>query len=241
MLLLVAVSFTYPASGQADPSTVVIRFFDSVNGNSVGRLLTVIDSELAKGTRRFVLLISSPGGTVFHGLAAHNYLKGIPAEVITHNFGSADSIAVMMYCAGSKRLAVPNARFLLHGIGLTLPGGSRLEEKQLQERINSMQTDARNIARVIAAATGKTEDSVEQAIFEGTVLTADQAKDWGLVQEIRTELFPPGSRVISIAPPTRADADQEQPESQDGIANLQTMTRPEIDSRVQILATQLAF
>ena len=63
-----------------------------------------------------------------------------------------------------------------------------------------MRTDARNIARVIAGTTKKSVEEVERTILEGTVLDAAQAKDWGLVQEIKEELFPPGSRIITIAP-----------------------------------------
>jgi ATP-dependent Clp protease protease subunit len=192
-----------PARAQVDPSTVVIRFFDGVNERSVVELLSVVDAELAKGTKRFILLISSSGGTVLHGLAAYNYLKGIPAEVTTHNFGSTDSIALMMYCAGIRRLTVPNARFLLHGVGLTFQTNTRFEEKQLQERMNSIKTDSENIARVIATTTGKSVKEIERVIFDGTVMNADEAKAFGLASEITSTLFPAGSRVISIVPPTQ--------------------------------------
>ncbi len=180
--------------------TVVIRFFDRVTERSVAKLLSTVDQELARGTKKFVVLISSPGGSVFYGLAAHNYLKGIPATVVTHSFGSIDSIAVMIYCAGSERYSVPNARFLLHGIGLTVPGPTRLVQKQLIERLKSMEIDSQNIASVIAQTTGKRADEVEQAIFDGTILTAEEAKSWGLVDDVREGLFEPGARIISIEP-----------------------------------------
>src|SRR5438552_17506816 len=91
IMLLLLFPLDDATQAQVDPSTVVIRFFAAINERSVVELLSTVDAELAKGTKRFILLISSPGGTVYHGLAAYNYLKGIPAEVITHNFGSADS------------------------------------------------------------------------------------------------------------------------------------------------------
>jgi hypothetical protein len=142
----------------------------------------------------------------------------------------------MMYCAGTKRFAVPNARFLLHGIGMALPRNFRFEEKQLQEKISSMQTDGNNIARVISEATGKDVEDVARAIFDGTVLSAEEAKEWGLVQEIKIELFPRGSRVISIQPPIKA-AEGDGP-IEDQIALGDIVTPVMIESQTELLTTQ---
>ena len=123
--------------------SLVIRFFAPVEANSINALLTTIDQSLTAGAKKVVLLISSPGGTVFHGLSAYNFLKGIPAEVVTHNFGSVDSIGVVLYCAGSRRLSVPHARFLLHGVSAGFQQNERLEEQQLEERLKALQIVSR--------------------------------------------------------------------------------------------------
>lgn len=176
----------------------VIRFFAPVNGPTVNALMQAIDQRLAKRQSEFVILISSPGGSVFHGLSAYNYLKGIPATVATHNFGSVDSIGVIVYCAGSRRLSVPQARFLLHGVSANFEQKARLEEKQLEETLKGLKIDIENIAKVISANTGKTVEEVTAAMLERTTLNPDQAKAWGLVNEIRGDLFPPGAEIISI-------------------------------------------
>jgi ATP-dependent Clp protease, protease subunit len=44
---------------------------------------------------------------VFHGLTAYDYLKGLPIQVTTHNFGSVDSIGVAMYCGGAEVISIP--------------------------------------------------------------------------------------------------------------------------------------
>ena len=181
----------------AGKKTVVIRFFAGVDANSINTLLTTVDQKLKEGVQSFILLISSPGGTVFHGLSAYNFLKGIPGEVVTHNFGSVDSIGIVLYCAGSRRLSVPHARFLLHGVSAGFQK-ERLEEKQLEERLKGLKIDMQNIARVIAANTGKTEDEVTAAMLDRTTLNPDEAKDWGLVHEIKSELFESGAEFISI-------------------------------------------
>lgn len=185
-------------ANQQPPKSCTIKFFKGVDEGSINALMTIVEQKLREKVNRFVLLISTPGGTVYHGLAAYNFLKGIPADVITHNFGSVDSIGVVLYCAGGKRYSVPHARFLLHGVQAQFQQGASLEEKQLEERLKGLQIDIRNIARVIAANTGKTEEEVTRAMLDRTTLDPEAAKVWGLVHETKSDLFEIGEEVISI-------------------------------------------
>ncbi|MBN2186568.1 MAG: ATP-dependent Clp protease proteolytic subunit [Dehalococcoidia bacterium] len=177
---------------------VVIRFFAPVVDTTVNALLSAIDEKMKQGIRDFIILISSPGGSVIHGLSAYNYLKGLPAAITTHNFGSVDSMGIVLYCAGSKRLSVPQARFLLHGVRSGFKGEQNLEEPQLEERLKELRIDMENIAKVIAANTGKSVEDVTNAMLERTTLNPEEAQSWGLVHEIKSQLFEPGSEIISI-------------------------------------------
>ncbi|MBM4467378.1 MAG: hypothetical protein FJ014_17790 [Chloroflexi bacterium] len=176
----------------------VIKFFAPVIDVTTNALMNAVDQKMKQGQRNFILLVSSPGGTVFHGLSAYNYLKGLPVNITTHNFGSVDSIGVVLYCGGGKRMSVPQARFLLHGVSASFPQNTSLEEKQLEERLKSLRIDIENIAKVIAANTGKPSEAVMQAMLDRTTLNPEEAQAWGLVHEIKVELFPPGAEVISI-------------------------------------------
>ena len=177
---------------------VVIRFFAPVIDATVNALMNSVDQKMKQGIKDFILLISSPGGSVIHGISVYNYLKGLPASITTHNFGSVDSIGIVLYCAGSKRLSVPQARFLLHGVNAQFKGEQNLEEKQLEERLKGLRIDMENIAKVIVENTGKSAKDVTDAMLERTTLNPEQAKSWGLVHEIRSDLFDTGSEVISI-------------------------------------------
>ncbi|GAH98096.1 unnamed protein product [marine sediment metagenome] len=177
---------------------VVIKFFAPVIDVTVNALMNAIDGKMKQGIKDFIILISSPGGSVIHGLSTYNYLKGLPANIITHNFGSVDSIGIVLYCAGSKRLSVPQARFLLHGVNAQFRGNQNLEEKQLEERLKGLRIDIENIAKVIAANTGKSVEDVTNAMLERTTLNPEEAQSWGLVHEIKSQLFEAGSEVISI-------------------------------------------
>jgi len=177
---------------------VVIKFFAPVIDVTANALMNAIDQKMKQGARDFIILISSPGGSVIHGLSTYNYLKGLPARITTHNFGSVDSIGIVLYCAGSRRLSVPQARFLLHAVNVQFKGNQSLEEKQLEERLKGLRIDIENIAKVIAANTGKNVEDVTNAMLERVTLTPEEAQSWGLVHEIKSQLFESGSEVISI-------------------------------------------
>ena len=177
---------------------VVIRFFAPVIDATVNTLMSTVDQRMKQGIKDFIILISSPGGSVIHGLSAYNYLKGLPASITTHNFGSVDSIGIVLYCAGSKRLSVPQARFLFHGVSAQFRGEQNLDEKLLEERLKGLRIDMENIAKVIAANTGKSAKDVIDAMFERITLNPEEAQSWGLVHEINSKLFEEGSEVIAI-------------------------------------------
>ncbi len=177
---------------------VVIKFFAPIVDVTVNALMNAVDQKMKQGVRDFIILISSPGGSVIHGLSTYNYLKGLPAVIITHNFGSVDSIGLVLYCAGSTRLSVPQARFLLHAVNAQFKGNQSLEEKQLEERLKGLRIDVENIAKVIAANTDKSVEDVTNAMLERTTLNPEEAQSWGLVHEIKSQLFEAGSEVISI-------------------------------------------
>ncbi|MDH4269688.1 MAG: ATP-dependent Clp protease proteolytic subunit [Dehalococcoidia bacterium] len=177
---------------------VVIRFFAPVIDATVNALMSAVDQKMKQGIKDFIILLSSPGGSVIHGLSAYNYLKGLPASITTHNFGSVDSIGIVMYCAGSKRLSVPQARFLFHGVNVQFRGEQNLDEKLLEERLKGLRIDMENIAKVIAANTGKSAKDATDAMIERITLNPEEARSWGLVHEIKSELFEEGSEVIAI-------------------------------------------
>ncbi len=187
---------------------VVIRFFAPVIDATVNALMTTVDQKMKQGIRDFIILISSPGGSVVHGLSTYNYLKGLPANITTHNFGSVDSIGIVLYCAGTRRLSVPQARFLLHGVSAQFKGNQSLEEKQLEERLKGLRIDIENIAKVIAENTGKSVEDVTDAMLERITLNPEEAQSWGLVHEVKSQLFEAGSEVVSI----QAQQQQQKPD-----------------------------
>lgn len=169
-----------------------IRFMAPVIPQTVTALFQSIDQALAQGARHLHVMLSSPGGSVFHGLSAHNYLRGLGIPVTTYNFGSVDSIGVIIFCSGQQRICVPHARFLIHGVSFNVNGQMNVDEKGLEEHLKSLKIDAENIARVIADTSTRSLEQVEKDMLDRTTLNPKQAKDYGLVTEVKKDLFSGG-------------------------------------------------
>jgi ATP-dependent protease ClpP protease subunit len=167
-----------------------IRFMALVDSRTTASLFQIFDKKLKEKVERIHLMLSSPGGSVFHGLSVYNFLKGAPMEIYTYNFGQVDSIGIVIFCSGAKRFSVPHARFLIHGVQAHFIGNQQLDEKDLEERLKGLQIDYKNIARVIADTSQKPTDKVLSDMNNRTTLNPQEAKDYGLVHEIKSELFP---------------------------------------------------
>ncbi|MEJ5266147.1 MAG: ATP-dependent Clp protease proteolytic subunit, partial [Bacteroidales bacterium] len=139
-----------------------IRFMAPVMPQTTDQLFRIIDAKINQKFEKLHLLISSPGGSVFHGISLYNFLRGAPIEVWTYNFGSVDSIGVVIFCAGKKRISVPHARFLIHGVRFNFSGNASFDEKQIEEHLKSIRIDQQNIARIIADTTQKPTHKVEE-------------------------------------------------------------------------------
>ncbi len=146
-----------------------IRFFAPVIPQTADLLFKIFDSLILKKYQKVHLMISSPGGSVFHGISIYNYLKGAPIEVETYNFGSVDSIGVIIYCSGRRRYSVPHSRFLIHGVKFNINGNAAFDEKE-----------------------------IEKNMIERTTLNPEQAKKFGLVHEIKSDLFPVDAEIYYI-------------------------------------------
>lgn len=168
--------------------------------NTVTSLLKCIDSAISDKCDHIHLMISSNGGSVFHGISTHNYLKGLPVGVTTYNFGTSDSIATVLFCAGDRRVCVPHARFLIHPVTMSFNGQGAFKDKDLDEFMKSVSIDSHNISRIISDTTGKNLVDVEHDMQNRTTLNPMQAKGYGkngLATSIEKDLYD-GGRLFAV-------------------------------------------
>ena len=185
-------------TNQSEQPVYILFTPQSIDPNATTALIDQVQALIDGGVATINLLISSPGGQVDSGVMAYNFLKGCPAEVITHNINSCDSIAGVIYAAGELRLSVPHGRFLLHGPSANFAANANYTETQLEERLTTLKNNIDNIAGVLAGATGKSESTIHQDMRQGLTLDPERAVEYGLVHEIREELYPAGARVLRV-------------------------------------------
>jgi ATP-dependent Clp protease protease subunit len=146
--------------------------------------------------RDISIYINSPGGSVYAGLAIYDVMQYVPNDVATYAMGMAASMGQFLLCAGTpgKRYALPHAQILMHqpsgGIGGTA-SDIRIQAEQ-------MIYVKRTLAERIAFHTGQTVDQIEEDSDRDRWFTADEAKDYGFVdQVVRSAVEVPSAGPVS--------------------------------------------
>jgi ATP-dependent Clp protease protease subunit len=128
------------------------------------------------------LYINSPGGLGYAGMAIYDVIQHVRPEVSTICVGMGMSAAAMILCGGAagKRLALPNARIMIHQGSAGARGAPRDMEIQLREVLAT----TRRMAEIIAHHSGRSVEEVERDIDRDYFMTASEAKAYGLIDEI---------------------------------------------------------
>jgi len=187
----------------APAQPVVILFIGQITDTAIQRLMGMITTQVSKGVNKITIAISSGGGDTGAAFGAYNGLKALENQnshmsVATVNIGSVASAAVVLFCAGNERYALPNANFLIHGNGFDLPPGTRLEATTLKNSLDFVNSMNDQTIRIIANTTKKNKTEIESAVGGQVVLTANEAKEWNLIQEIRPTFAPSDAIVLTV-------------------------------------------
>src|ERR1700747_3024688 len=154
-------------------------------------LLAAEDSE-----RDISIYINSPGGSVYAGLAIYDLMQYVPNDIATYAMGMAASMGQFLLCAGTrgKRYALPHAQVLMHQPS----GGIGRAWTDTRIRAEQMLYIKRTLAERIAFHTGQTVEQIETDSDRDRWFTADEAKDYGFVdQVVRSAVGAPSAGPVS--------------------------------------------
>ena len=87
----------------------------------------------------------------------------------------------------------------MHGVGFTATQNQRFDIKSLAEKTNSVRNDNSTIAQIIAQTCGKDQEKVMKDIHDITRFNSKQALEYGLVHEIKNQLYEKGARLTTIS------------------------------------------
>ena len=128
------------------------------------------------------MYINSPGGVVTSGMAIYDTMQYIRPPVSTLCIGQAASMGSLLLCAGdeSMRFALPNARIMVHQPSGGFQGQASDIERHAKE-ILDMRT---RLNKIYCMHTGQDLKTIEDALERDTFLTADEAKNFGLIDTV---------------------------------------------------------
>ena len=128
------------------------------------------------------IYINSPGGDVLALMAIYDTMQFVKPDIMTICFGQAASAAAVLLAAGTpgKRLALPHARILIHQPYAGAQGQATDIELAAREilRIRSL------LEEVLSFHTGQTQDKIHRDTDRDFVMSAEEAKDYGIIDEV---------------------------------------------------------
>jgi ATP-dependent Clp protease protease subunit len=128
------------------------------------------------------IYINSPGGSVYHGLAIYDTMQFINPDVQPICFGTAMSMGALLLAGGAKgkRMALPNAKILIHQVW----GGFQGQATDIE--IHARETIAlkRRLEEIMAEHTGQEMDKVSKDMERDYFMTPQEAKDYGIIDNV---------------------------------------------------------
>ena len=132
--------------------------------------------------------INSPGGSITDGMAIHDTMQYIKCDVSTICVGMAASMGAFLLASGTKgkRYALPNSEILIHQ---PLIGGGGLSGQATDIKIHSdhLVYVRSKLNRLLSEYTGQQLETIERDTERANYMTAQQAKEYGLIDEIITK------------------------------------------------------
>jgi len=153
--------------------------FDQVSSLICAQLL-FLESE--NPTKDIAFYINSPGGVVSAGLAMYDTMQYIRAPVSTVCIGQAASMGSLLLCAGAKgkRYALPNSRIMVHQPS----GGAQGQATDIEIQAREILKTRQRLNEIYVKHTGQPIEEIEKAMDRDKFLEADEAKAFGLIDEV---------------------------------------------------------
>lgn len=128
------------------------------------------------------MYINSPGGVVTSGLAIYDTMQYIRPKVATVCIGQAASMGSFLLSAGETgmRWATANARIMVHQPS----GGAQGQATDIEIQAREILRIRSRLNGIMAKHTGRSLDEIEKAVERDKFMTADEAKEWGLVDQV---------------------------------------------------------
>jgi ATP-dependent Clp protease protease subunit len=132
--------------------------------------------------KRIDVYVNSPGGSVTAGLAIYDTMQFVKCPVATYCIGQAASMGAVLLSAGTKgmRHALPNARIMIHQPW----GGAEGKASDIEITAREILRLKARLNEILAKHSGKSVEDVERDTDRDHFMSAEEAKEWGLVDKV---------------------------------------------------------
>ena len=156
---------------------------DDVLANVVIAQLLFLEAE--DPDRDISIYINSPGGVVTAGCAVLDTLSFVKPDISTFCVGQAASMAAVILSAGTKgkRFALPNSRIIIH----QPLGGAQGQASDIDIQAKEILRMRERLNEILAENTGQDLERIDQDTDRDYIMTAEQSKDYGLIDEVITK------------------------------------------------------
>ncbi|GHG01085.1 MULTISPECIES: ATP-dependent Clp protease proteolytic subunit [Amycolatopsis] len=154
---------------------------DDASANDVMAQLLHLEHE--DPDRDILVYINSPGGSFTSLMAIYDTMQFVRPDIQTYCLGQAASAAAVLLSAGTpgKRYALPNSRVLIHQPATE---GTYGQVSDLEIQANEIQRVRRQMEVILAKHTNKDPDQIRTDIERDKILTAEEAKAYGIIDEV---------------------------------------------------------
>jgi ATP-dependent Clp protease protease subunit len=155
---------------------------DAVSSLVTAQLL-FLEAENPK--KEISIYINSPGGVVTSGMAMYDTMQYVRPKIQTLCVGQAASMGSLLLAAGSPgmRFALPNARIMVHQPS----GGFQGQASDIERHARDIVATKQRLNEIYAKHTGQSVEVIEEALDRDNFLSAEAAKEFGLVDEVVSE------------------------------------------------------
>jgi ATP-dependent Clp protease, protease subunit len=158
----------------------VIGEVEDYMATSICMQLLYLEAENPK--KEIAMYINSPGGVVTAGMAIYDTMQFIKCPIATLCIGQAASMGSLLLTAGAKgmRYALPHASIMVHQPS----GGAGGKVSDMERTIEDIIRMKKRLNEIYVSHTGRSYDEIEAKLDRDTFMTADQAKDFGLIDKV---------------------------------------------------------
>ncbi len=157
---------------------------DTVASSIVAQLLFL---EAEDPDKEIYLYINSPGGVITSGFSIYDTMNYIKPDIVTICIGQAASMGAFLLACGTKgkRYALPSSRIMIH----QPLGGAQGQATDIEIQAKEILRLKKYLNKILSDRTGKTVRTIEKDTERDFFMGADEAKEYGLIDEVLTRSF----------------------------------------------------